>query len=229
MLKLYLNYISQPSKAVAVLCKMGGIQVEEIKVVLKNHQHRKSDFMKVNPLGTVPILIDGDDKIVESNAILKYLCRKYDLSKDLYPRGDPLSLAKVDATLDLNSHTVRPTIMPYVQQSVFRIVLGMGPCEEKRMKFITKGAHSTLKRLDWILSEPEIPFFTLNTKTIADLQIFEELHFMHELSDIKMHQYKHLGAWYDKMFKKEEIQHYHKLMEEQVNEDFGTDFKFTAT
>jgi glutathione S-transferase len=38
---------------------------------------RQPDYLDKNPLGTIPLLIDGDTRITESAAILQYLAMKY--------------------------------------------------------------------------------------------------------------------------------------------------------
>ena len=221
-------YISQPSRAVAVLWKIGKIPVEEIHITLKRRQHLQTNFIKINPRGQVPVLIDDGNTIWESNAILKYLCHKHQLSDELYPQTDILAQARVNATLDWNANTIRPAILPYIQHTVFRILVGMDPLPKKLLDPIITKAHRTMKELNEVLSFPSsYPFFTLNTKTIADLQIFEELHLLDECSNLKVSQYKNVERWYTKIFENDIIQEYHRLMVKQLNIDFENDIKFT--
>ena len=65
----------------------------------------------VQPSGTIPLLIDGDLLIGESNAILRYLARR-EQRHDLYP-ADPAEAAAVDWALDLWSTRVRPAFLEY--------------------------------------------------------------------------------------------------------------------
>jgi glutathione S-transferase len=48
--------------------------------------HRKPDFLKVNPAGKLPALVDGDVTLTESVAIVLYLAEKHP-EKGLLPRG----------------------------------------------------------------------------------------------------------------------------------------------
>ena len=227
MAKLYLNYISQPSRAIAVIWRMAEIPVEEIHITLRQRQHLKTDYIKINPLGKVPTMVDDGHTLVESNSILKYLWDKHELSEDLYPRKDLIQRQKVDATLDWSSTFIRPAVLPYIQQTVFRLLLGMGPCPKERLDLITAKAYNSMEQLNKILESPSpYPFFTLNTKTIADLQVFEELHLLHECSDIKVDSYPNIAKWYWNIFENKDywtfnsIQHYHELMVKQINIDF---------
>jgi glutathione S-transferase len=41
-------------------------------------EHRRPEFLKLNPLGQLPVLIDGDQVLRDSQAILVHLARTYD-------------------------------------------------------------------------------------------------------------------------------------------------------
>ncbi|MFX1676966.1 glutathione S-transferase family protein [Paraburkholderia sp. A2WS-5] len=50
---------------------------EFISVNLLEGEHKRPEFLRVNPAGKVPVLIDGDRVIPESAAIVLYLADKY--------------------------------------------------------------------------------------------------------------------------------------------------------
>ncbi|SDE14710.1 glutathione S-transferase family protein [Paraburkholderia lycopersici] len=60
---------------------------EYISVNLLEGEHRQPAFLRINPAGKVPVLIDGDRVIPESAAIVLYLADKYP-EKALLP-ADP--------------------------------------------------------------------------------------------------------------------------------------------
>ena len=54
-----------------------GLEYEEIPVNILEGEHLKPEFLKVNPAGKVPVLVDGDTVLTESSAIQLYLAEKF--------------------------------------------------------------------------------------------------------------------------------------------------------
>jgi glutathione S-transferase len=54
-----------------------GVEFEPITVNLVAGEHRQPEFLKINPAGKVPVLVDGDLVLTESVAIVMYLAEKY--------------------------------------------------------------------------------------------------------------------------------------------------------
>ena len=48
-------------------------------------RHREPDFLELNPLGQLPVLVDGDVTLRDAQAILVYLATKYDRGGTWYP------------------------------------------------------------------------------------------------------------------------------------------------
>ena len=54
-----------------------GVSFEPITVNLVAGEHRRPEFLKINPAGKLPVLVDGDLVLTESVAIVLYLAEKY--------------------------------------------------------------------------------------------------------------------------------------------------------
>ena len=54
-----------------------GVDFESTQVDLIAGEHRRPEFLKVNPAGKIPVLVDGDLVLTESVAIVLYLAEKY--------------------------------------------------------------------------------------------------------------------------------------------------------
>ena len=72
-LKLYVDDGSQPSRTIMIFCELNQIQYEKVNIRLIKMEHRSPEFLKINPLGQVPAMKDGEFCLREGHAILKYL------------------------------------------------------------------------------------------------------------------------------------------------------------
>ncbi|MGN6702196.1 MAG: glutathione S-transferase family protein [Burkholderiaceae bacterium] len=70
---------------------------------------RAADYLRLNPNGTVPTLVDGGAVIWESNTILRYLAGRQ--GSPLYP-ADPLARAHVEQWMDWQLGTLTPAFRP---------------------------------------------------------------------------------------------------------------------
>lgn len=66
------------------------------------------EFLAMNPCGKVPVLQDGDTVVRESNAMLRYLARRFRAS-GLWP-DDPARRASVDGWMDWASISLAPPL-----------------------------------------------------------------------------------------------------------------------
>jgi glutathione S-transferase len=60
---------------------------------------RQPDFLALNPNAMVPVLVDGDAVLWESNTICRYLASRYGEDRPLLPR-EPLARARVEQWMD---------------------------------------------------------------------------------------------------------------------------------
>jgi glutathione S-transferase len=77
-----------PTRAIRVRWTLQelGVDFEPIRVNLLAGEHRRPEFLKINPAGKLPVLVDGDLVLTESVAIVLYLAEKYP-EKNLLPVG----------------------------------------------------------------------------------------------------------------------------------------------
>ncbi|MDO9359136.1 MAG: glutathione S-transferase family protein [Polaromonas sp.] len=82
-MKLYYFDVMNPRK-VCALARHLRLPVEQVRVNLGKGEHKTPSFLAMNPNGKVPVLVDGDTTLWESNAILCYLADK--AGSDLWPK-----------------------------------------------------------------------------------------------------------------------------------------------
>src|SRR5262245_24120968 len=77
-----------PTRSTRVLWTLRELDVEFelINVDPTRGEHRRREFLVVNPAGKLPVLVDGDFILTESVAIVLYLAEKYP-EKGLLPSG----------------------------------------------------------------------------------------------------------------------------------------------
>ena len=121
-MKLYMHPVSTAARPVRLLIAENGIQCDEEMVDILKGAHYQEPYASLNPNRMVPMLEDGDFRLTESSAILKYLADKYELP--VYPK-DLKKRAKVNEMMDwLNTQFYRdfgygliyPQIFPHHQR-----------------------------------------------------------------------------------------------------------------
>lgn len=97
-IKLY-DFPSSPNcQRVKVVLAEKNLPYDIVPVDLKQKEQKKPDFLKLNPYGKVPVLIDGATVLYESLVINEYLDEKYP-NPPLMPK-DPGKRAKVRILID---------------------------------------------------------------------------------------------------------------------------------
>ena len=83
-MELYGNDFSPNSNKVRFAANAMGIDYKFHSVDLAGGEQRTEKFLKINPVGRIPVLTDGEFAIFESNAIIRYLAEK--TNSPLYPK-----------------------------------------------------------------------------------------------------------------------------------------------
>ena len=95
---IYSFPLSGHAHRVRLFASLAGIANEVIDVDLPNGEHKQAPFLALNPTGQVPVIVDGENTITDSNAILVYLARRY--APSFIPQ-DPVEEALVQKFLTL--------------------------------------------------------------------------------------------------------------------------------
>ncbi|MEH6791519.1 glutathione S-transferase family protein [Parasphingorhabdus sp.] len=76
-MKLYHFPLSGHAHRARLFLSLIDAEVEVIDVDLGAGEHKQPDYLKMNRFGQVPVLVDGDKVIADSNAILVYAAKKF--------------------------------------------------------------------------------------------------------------------------------------------------------
>src|SRR6476619_7787662 len=96
-MKLYMHPVSMTSRPVRLFIAENKIPVDEVTVDLFTGEHMKPPYSDLNPNSLVPMIEDGDMRLTESSAILKYLADK--IGSPAYPK-DLQKRARVNEMMD---------------------------------------------------------------------------------------------------------------------------------
>ncbi|XP_055846254.1 glutathione S-transferase theta-3-like [Episyrphus balteatus] len=110
-LKLYIDFISQPCRSLYIILKQSGVPFDKVLIDLAKGEQLTSEYKKINRFQKVPCITDGDFKLAESGAILRYLASTKRLSESLYSNNIQ-ERAHIDEFLEWH-YTLRKEIMNF--------------------------------------------------------------------------------------------------------------------
>ncbi|XP_073287929.1 glutathione S-transferase T1-like [Primulina huaijiensis] len=170
-LKIYVDRMSQPSRAILLLCKVNGIEFEEVKIQLAKSEHKSSEFAEINPMKQVPAIVHGDFKLFESHAILIYLASAFPEVADHWYPADVQKRAKIHSVLDWHHSNLRRGSAGYALNST--IILAFGhPTNPKLAAEAEKLLSASLSTIESFWLQEDAPFLLGNSQpSIADLAL----------------------------------------------------------
>jgi glutathione S-transferase len=166
-MKLYYHPVSTTSRPVVLFATESGIDLDYEIVDLFSGVQYQPEYAAINPSCQVPVLEDGDFRLTESSAILKYLADK--TGSPAYPT-DLRNRARVNERMDwLNTGFYRdfsygmlyPQIFPFMRRSDDTVQAGTVAWGKDK-------ALTWLKVLDGSLIGPRNAYLCGNDITIAD-------------------------------------------------------------
>ena len=183
MIKLYRHELSGHSHRVELFLNLLNLDFERIDVDLMAGEHKGEDFLRLNPFGQVPVLVDGDVVISDSNAILVYLSEAYDTNGRWYP-SDAAVRADVQRWLSAAAGPVASG--PGAARLV--TVFGAG-IDHQRAKTI---ADDLLTTVNTVLAERT--FLAGDEPTIADVAAYAYIAHAPE-GEVSLAPYPNVRAW----------------------------------
>lgn len=110
MLELYHSPISTCSQKVRLVLAEKNLPWTSRMITFADGDHLKPDYLKINPNGVVPTLVDGGDPIIDSSVINEYL-------EDVYPDiplrpHEPKARARMRAWRQYIDEVPTPAIRP---------------------------------------------------------------------------------------------------------------------
>lgn len=196
-MKLYYHPVSTTSRPIMMLAADSGIDLDYQVVDLFTGEHMRDPYQVINPNRQVPALEDGDFRLTESSAILKYLADKID--SPAYPK-DLKQRARVNERMDwtstqLCSDLVYALVYPQIFDSHKR------RSDEAQAATLERGrerAKVWLKVLDENLLGPDNAYLCGGAITIADYHAASYVH-LAEVIGSDLAAYPNVKRWLGRM------------------------------
>ncbi|HSV57748.1 MAG TPA: glutathione S-transferase [Variovorax sp.] len=157
-LQLHRFALSGHCHRVELALSLMGLPFQTIEVDLTKGEHKHADFLKMSPFGQVPVLVDGDATLFDSNAILVYLATKYDARRSWLPL-EPRAQADVQAWLSVAAGQIA------FGPAAARVINLFGM--QRDAQDAIQRAHALLKVMDERLAAR--PFLAGGSATLADI------------------------------------------------------------
>lgn len=164
MKTLYDMELSGNCYKVRLFMALLGEAYRQVSVDLRGGENRRETFLALNPRGEVPVLVDNDQVIWDSNAILVYLASGENAA-NWYP-DDALSRARVTQWLAVASHEIHYGLAAARAIKLFGRAGDLNHCQN-----LGKAA---LNLLDNQLGK--MPWLTGDAPTIADIACYPYVH-----------------------------------------------------
>lgn len=104
-MKLYDLTLSGNCYKVRLFAALAGIPLEIVPVDFLGGEHKRPPLIELNPWGELPILVDGEVVLRDSQAILVYLARRY--AGEAWLPSDPAAMAEVVQWLSTAANEVQ--------------------------------------------------------------------------------------------------------------------------
>ena len=196
MLKIYGMEQSSNVNKVRFTANALGIEYELKLVNLLEGEQKSEKFLKLNPVGKVPVIQDGDFTMFESSAIIKYLSEKQ--NSDLYPK-DLKARSIIDQWIDFSNIHVQGALN---RVSFNRLVAPMigAEVDENSLNFGLEMLGNYLPILDNQLSVSN--YLVGDELTLADINLLAILD-PAEVSGVDISGYKNLYDWFNNLKNKD--------------------------
>jgi len=166
-MKIYYHPASTTSRPLMLFAEENGLDIEFKVVDLFTGEHVQPAFGEINPSHLVPVLEDGDFRLTESSAILKYLAEK--AGSPAYPK-ELRQRARVNEMMDwINTQLCRDFAYGLVYPQIFPAHKRPSDATQaQQLAWAKERAAGWMKVMDEKLIGPKKAYLCGDAITIAD-------------------------------------------------------------
>ena len=189
---LYHDVPSTNSDRVKIALAEKGLAWEGVRISLAKREQKSPEFLKLNPYGKIPVLVEDGKVLFESCIINEYLDERYPnpplMPKDFWERGRARIL--VDYGLNYLHEpywALRGEIMMKKNEA------------ERDQKIIKESRAELLQRLQYLEVELGAKPYLLGEFSLADIDIFPRFLRMESFGVMPSPTLPRLSVWYERM------------------------------
>lgn len=158
-------------------------------VDLFNGAQHNEEYKKINPISTVPALIDDDFKVFDSSAIAIYMVEKYAKEDSLYPK-DLKERTKVNEILFYVGNYIFPRVFQLFVAGYFESETEI---PQKKIDELMRG----YRTIESFLEGHD--YLTGSTLTLPDLYLWTNMESLGQVVPVDAEQFPNFTRWWKKM------------------------------
>jgi glutathione S-transferase len=186
LIKLYDFEFSGNCHKIRMMLSFLGLDYEKIDTDLRRKDHMNPDFIELNRLHKVPVLIDGEFVLRDSAAIMIYLARQYG-KPEWYP-GSPREMGEIQQWLSFSVNEVFNGLAMVRAILIFNRVFDL--------KLALTFSDIALDQLEFRLKDHD--WLALDRFTLADIACYPYTALVHE-ANISLKTFPAIRAWFKRI------------------------------
>lgn len=191
-MKLYYDTTINPRKACAVARHLQ-LPVEFVHVRLAQGEHKRPEFLALNPNGRLPVLRDGELILWEANAIMCHLAIA--AGSDLWPR-EAAAQVEVQRWLSWDAFHFMPHGGTLYFEYAVRPFIGMGPADAAAVQRATQAFEASAAILEQHLARRR--FLLGDALSVADFAVSAALPWAKE-ARLPLDAFPAIRRWHDRL------------------------------
>ena len=210
MITLYGLALSFPVNRVRFCLNAMDLEYDFVSVNPLAGETQTEEYLKIHPVGKIPALDDDGFVLFESNAIMKYLCRKHD--SEYYP-DETKAQAIVDQWSDFTTIHLANGIMKVAFNKLLAPVI-----EAEVDEVSIKDGYNFINRFLPIINDRlgTSAFLAGDNMTIADFCLLGTIDPV-DMIDIDLSEHPHVDAWRKNLMAKDFYKRVHNSYSESYN------------
>lgn len=189
-IKLY-DFSSSPNcQRVKIVLHEKKLPFQVVPINIRKNGQKSPDFLKLNPYGKVPVIVDGETALYESCIINEYLDEKYP-EPPLMPKEAALR-AKIRILIDYGLNHLE---VPY-QKLRYELMKIDSERDQELIESKRKELRELLHRLEENIGEN--PYFA-GDFSLADAALITRFLRMENMGVLPWHSLPRLGRWFERM------------------------------